>query len=185
MQICVTHYNLEFVVRRARIVYRWDGKDVATKGGRFDEVNLCILAYARAMSISPVQTRQGPSTPATSLYTAPPKRGDMSAFLSDAVPELFDTDPTCSTSSVALAAFFSRSIVTPRRLQTVTGVFEELPLFYFKTIGTRSSLQHITLACAAAAYGIRHGSATALAIARSAYDTTIAQLSVDVAAFPN
>ncbi|KAF2167612.1 hypothetical protein M409DRAFT_22413 [Zasmidium cellare ATCC 36951] len=107
----------------------------------------------------------------------------MSAFLTNTVPEIFATDADCSTANVALAAFFLRSIIAPRRLQTVTGVFEELPLFYFKTTGTQSSLQHITLACASAAYGIRHNLPAALAIGRSAYDAAIAQLSGDLATF--
>ncbi|KAK4497609.1 hypothetical protein PRZ48_010262 [Zasmidium cellare] len=107
----------------------------------------------------------------------------MSAFLSDVVPDLPDTDPQVSTSNVALTAFFLRSIVTPRRLQTVTGAFEELPFFYLRTTGTEATLQPITLACATAAYGIRHDSASALATARSTYDVAIGQLSDDILAF--
>lgn len=109
----------------------------------------------------------------------------MYSFISDRVPDATIDESKHFTNNVAISVFFARSIATPRRLQTVTGVFEELPCFYIRSIGTQSTLQDITAACASAAYGIRHESAAALSIARSTYDASIAKLSREVALFPN
>ena len=58
--------------------------------------------------------------------------------------------------SIARAAFFARSRITPRRVLTATGAFEELPLLYFQAVVRDSLLPQITEACALATYGIRH-----------------------------
>lgn len=109
-------------------------------------------------------------------------------FISASLPDFPADDPRHTSSNLALSLFFSRSILTPRRLQTVTGFWEELPFFLLQHIGSSSSssssLQSVTRACAAAAYGIRHNSDPALLEARTAYDAAIEQLSVSLAALP-
>lgn len=116
------------------------------------------------------------------------RRGSM--FISASVPDFPADDPRHTSNNLALSLFFSRSILTPRRLQTVTGFWEELPFFIIQHIGfssspsSSSSLPLITSACAAAAYGIRHKSDSALIEARAAYDVAIEQLSVNVSAPP-
>ena len=106
----------------------------------------------------------------------------MSCFLSNEIPEFLDDDTQHSIREIALGAFFSRSVITPRRLQTVTGFLEELPLIYFQNSDQPSPVTKLTLACALAAYGIRRDSADALKEARDAYDAGIVLLSKSISA---
>jgi hypothetical protein len=106
----------------------------------------------------------------------------MSCFLSTEIPEFSENDTQHSIHEIALAAFFSRSVITPRRLKTVTGFLEELPLMYFQNSDQPSPLAKLTLACALAAYGIRHDSANALEEAHDAYNAGIMLLSNSISA---
>lgn len=86
-----------------------------------------------------------------------------------------------SLQGIALASFLARSTATPRRLQTVTGFFEELLVLYFQSTNCGSSLQRVTSAAALVAYGIRENCNRALSEARNAYNLAIGELSQELA----
>ncbi|KAH8705620.1 hypothetical protein BGW36DRAFT_354018 [Talaromyces proteolyticus] len=109
----------------------------------------------------------------------------MSHFLSPTLSDETIDDSQYSRQSIALATFFTRSIITPRRLQTITGFLEELPQLYLRNTGSDSPLQQIIAACASAAYGIRNCCAIALDDARAAYDAAIPRLLHDISLFPS
>lgn len=108
-------------------------------------------------------------------------RQGMTLSIPGITPDFAVDDHRHTSGNLTLSAFFSRLILTPRRLQTVTGFWEELPFYYIFNLDASTSLRHVTAACAAAAYGIRHDSRIALENARSSYDTAIACLSVEIA----
>ncbi|GAM91273.1 hypothetical protein ANO11243_093210 [Dothideomycetidae sp. 11243] len=116
-------------------------------------------------------------------HNATPRHTVMSIFYSDN-PNEADIDTTeCPSRAFARSLFFARSVVTPRRLQSVTGMLDELLPTYLQNVSTDCCIQEITDACALLGYGIRHDCEPALAEARSIYDKAIAALSREVAAF--
>ena len=97
--------------------------------------------------------------------------------MSSGVPDVTPDGDDLSLEGAVFTAFVLRSVIVPRRLQTVTGFLEELPIIYLQNGREQSPLHDATAACAFASYAIRHGCAAVLHEAHTAYDRAIVRLS--------